>query len=838
MLPRVWMEAYINFLLRFRVAILIAVAIVTLFLTWHARNMQVYTNFFDLYPPGHPYIKLYNEYRKMFGTANVLMIMIERKDGDIFNVDTINKINKATIQVMETPGVNPYQVRSLTHPKMKNIRITGAMITAYPIMYPAAPKTPEDVKPMKKAVYTNEGVHGFFVSRDNTAALISAGFWEEGVDFRNLYNRLTALEQEIEADGKHTVYISGFPMLYSWIFSYKNYILGVIGATMVIILVMLWFYFRTFTGVWVPLFSGLLSAVLAMGLAGYYGFNLDPLVLVVLVLITARALSHSVQSMERYHEEYHRLEREQGDKANKMDAIMASYLSLFSPAIVSILADGFAILTLALAHIPLIQKLAYVSSFWVFTIFISVVTLHPIILYYIPPPPHDPKSGKRFSDKMYNSVNRMMVRISQGNARYAVLGSFSVALVVGMVYAQNLKIGDVSIGKALMYDDHPYNVAYDRINQKFVGASQLVILAEGKEAGVIKDPQVLQTLEKFQRHMEQQELVGGSITVTTMARRLYQMFQEGIPKWGIIPDNPRDVGNIFYQFLNTIGADDLDSFLDKNSQNATITVYYKDYNHETVVGSIENAQKFIDENPIENVTFRLAGGLLGILAAVNEEVEWSYKWNLILVMVTVFVLSMLTYASVVGALIVMIPSIVAQPLSEAMMYWMGIDANINSLPVAAVGIGIGIDYGYYVLSRIVEEFQRFGDHDRAIEEALMTTGRAIMFTGTTLTVSVVFWVFFPMKFQSEMAILLTLLLFFHVVGALAFIPGIVSLLKPRFPLPNKIMLVLLFAIFVPAGALYYFDHADLLWLGILATIVGVCEHVYATRHNIGMELRG
>jgi len=389
----------------------------------------------------------------------------------------------------------------------------------------------------------------------------------------------------------------------------------------------------------------------------------------------------------------------------------------------------------------------------------------------------------------------------------------------------------------LMYNDHEYNVAYDKINEKFVGASQLVILAEGKEAGVIKDPNVLQTLEKFQRFMEQQNLVGGSITITTMARRLYQMFQEGIPKWGIIPDNPRDVGNIFYQFLNTVGSDDLDLFLDKNSQNATITVFYKDYNHETVVGSIHKARQFIDENPTENLQFRLAGGLLGILAAVNEEVEWSYKWNLILVMVTVFVLSMLTYASVVGALIVMIPSIVAQPLSEAFMYWMGIDANINSLPVAAVGIGIGIDYGYYVLSRIVEEFQRCGDHEKAIEEALMTTGRAIMFTGTTLTVSVIFWVFFPMKFQSEMAILLTLLLFFHVVGALAFIPGMVSLLKPRFPLPNKIMAILLLAIFIPAGALYYFDYANLGTLGILAVIVAIGEHWYATRHNIGMELR-
>jgi predicted RND superfamily exporter protein len=430
-----------------------------------------------------------------------------------------------------------------------------------------------------------------------------------------------------------------------------------------------------------------------------------------------------------------------------------------------------------------------------------------------------------------------MIRLSEGGYRYTMIGIFAVFMVLGMTYSRYLKIGDVSIGKALLYSDHDYNVSYDKVNEKFVGASQLVILAEGKDTGVIKDPQVLITLERFQRFMEQQQLVGGSITITTMARRLYQMFQEGIPKWAILPDNPRDIGNIFYQFLNTLGSDDLHRFLDKNSQNATITIFYKDYNHETVVGSIDRARQFIDENPVENIQFRLAGGLLGILAAVNEEVEWSYKWNLILVMVSVFVLSVLTYASVVGALIVMIPSIVSQPLSEAVMYWMGIDANINSLPVAAVGIGIGVDYGYYVLSRIIEEFERFRDYDRAIEEALMTTGKAIMFTGTTLTMSVLFWVFFPMKFQAEMAILLTMLLFFHIVGALAFIPGIVSLLQPRFPLPNKAMIVVLFITFVPALILYFTDYADLLTLGLLSLVVAVGEHMWATRHNVGMELR-
>lgn len=160
--------------------------------------------------------------------------------------------------------------------------------------------------------------------------------------------------------------------------------------------------------------------------------------------------------------------------------------------------------------------------------------------------------------------------------------------------------------------------------------------------------------------------------------------------------------------------------------------------------------------------------------------EGSYRFNLFLVLLSVFVFSYLTYRSALAALIVMMPSITAQPLTEAVMYLASIDMNINSLPVAAVGIGIGIDYGYYVLSRIVEEYRECQDFDEANKRALLTTGKAIFFTGTTLVASVIFWVFFPMKFQAEMALLLSLILIFHVVGALIFIPAAVSLLKPRF----------------------------------------------------------
>lgn len=779
MLPRAWMEAYLRFLLKYRWLVLAVTFAFTAFLCYHLSNARIQMNFLDIIPPNHPYTQLARKHARMFGSANVLVIAVEAKNGSVYNLETLNKIDRLTLAVMETKGVNPWQVRSLSHPSVRSIEVTSAGIRALPIFFPGPPKDEKQVQRIKKLVYTNDGILDFYVSRDDKVALITAGFWESGLDISYMTERLFKLQQQ-ERDANHEIHMTGFPMLFCWIFSYKNYVFVISALTVLSIAVLLWFYFRTFQGVWIPLFSGGLSTLWALGFAGLLGFTIDLLMIVVFLLITARALSHSVQSMERYHEEFYRL----GDK---QAAIMQSYLGLFSPALVSIASDGLAILSLAIARIPLVQKLAVLSSFWIFTISISVVTLHPILLSFLHPPRFDPKAGRGLSDKIYTGINRSLVQLTRGDARYVVLVGFVLALFGGLYFAQQLKIGDVSIGKALFYADHPYNVAYDRIIHKgFAGISSLTIIAEGHEKGVFRKVESLHALERLQRHMIQQNaMAGGSFTAADMIRQTYQMLEEGIPKWAILPSNKTDVGNMLGYLLLSAGASAMDRVVDKEMQHATVTIFFRDYSHDTIMTALEQAKAYISANPETDLSFQLAGGLFGILAAINDEVEWSYRWNLILVLVTVFLLSYLTYWSVTAALIVMIPSIIAQPLTEAIMYWANIDMNINSLPVAAIGIGIGIDYGYYVLSRITEEYPRFADVDLAIEEALMTTGRAILFTGTTLTASVIFWLFFPMRFQAEMALLLTLILFLHIVGALLFIPAMVSLLKPKFAMGNR-----------------------------------------------------
>jgi len=776
-LPKWLIERYLRFLLRHRVPVSVAIAVGTVFFAWlAATRLTIFTNFFDLYPPRHPYIELYTKYRAMFGTANTLVIVLEAKHGTIFDSpETIAKVHRITLGLLhEVPGVNGDQVISITHPKLKTTLTSGTGIKIVPLMYPRLPQNAEDLRFLRQKVYTTEGVRGFFVSPDDKATLISAGFWEEYFDLNAMWRKIQEIVAREEADGTVAIYVAGPPVLYA----YFNQAVAKMGyvflATGLAMVGLLWFYFRSVPGVVIPVFSGLMSAIWGLGFAGLCGFTLDPLVLVVFVLITARALSHSVQSMERYHEEYLLCH-------DRETAIVRSYVGLFSPAMVSIVADGLAILTIAIASIPLMQKLAFVASFWIVSIFLSVVTLHPIILTTVQPP-RERATHRRGSERLYDGITRRLIALATGRMRRVVLVVFATLMVFGVYFARQLKIGDTNIGEALLYHDHPYNQAMAKLSEDFVGASQLVIIAEGKKPGAINDPRTLTNLDLFARYMTQNNEVGGALTATTLLKKIYRTFHEGDPRWEMLPTRSDYVGQLFYMLSAGTSRGEMDRFFSPDYTNATITIFYKNYNSEVIRGAISRAKAYIAENsrPQDSVRYLLAGGLLGILAASNEEVEWSYRINVPVILLVVFLLSFTTYRSVVGALIVMIPSLVAQPLSEAVMYLMGIDFNINSLPVAAVGIGIGIDYGYYVLSRIIEEYETTNDFDAANQRAIATTGKAIIFTGTTLVVSVLFWLFFPLKFEAQMAFLLMMLMVFHAIGALVFIPALVSLLRPRF----------------------------------------------------------
>jgi len=212
MIPRRWVEAYLRFLLRNRLAVAVTIALMTVFFAYECTRIRVLPQFLDFYPSeskitvfgheftirkGHPYINIYNDFRRMFGSANILTVIIETKHGDIYNPTTLQKLDQLTRGIVETKGVVPYQILSIAHPKMKSISTYGGAIQIREVFYPTVPKTQEDADRVKFAVYATKGIRGLYVSEDDTAALVHAGFWEEELDFAYLYDRMMQLKRDI-----------------------------------------------------------------------------------------------------------------------------------------------------------------------------------------------------------------------------------------------------------------------------------------------------------------------------------------------------------------------------------------------------------------------------------------------------------------------------------------------------------------------------------------------------------------------------------------------------------------------------------------------------------------
>src|SRR2546425_959167 len=292
-------------------------------------------------------------------------------------------------------------------------------------------------------------------------------------------------------------------------------------------------------------------------------------------------------------------------------------------------------------------------------------------------------------------------------------------------------------------------------------------------------------MEEFADDMEAAPGAGASVTVIDIVKQLARLYHEGEPKWGFVPDRQKYIAELFYTFTQTGQAGDLDRFLSTDMRYGTLITLFHGYSHDIIMNAIDTGKRWAAEHTGEHVQFLFAGGLFGVLAAVNEAVESSYWMTLALVMLAVAACLYLTYGSLVAVGILMIPVITSKPACEAFMYRWRIVLNVNSLRIAAAGAGVGVDYGIYHFSRMIDAFDEGRSLDEAVDYATATTGKAIIFTATTMVAGTIFWWFSDLKFQAEMGFLLALLMVFNTFGGLVIVPAWMKIIRPRFLLPRR-----------------------------------------------------
>lgn len=762
-----------RWIMEHRYLVLGIILIVTLFFAGQMRKIVIKTELSDLYPRNHPFIKIHDKYKDQLGSPFKVFVMLKVKDGSIYNRETLEKVIRITDELDAIPGVNHNQIYSIASRKLKKIKVTEDAILTEDLMR----EVPASLEEFKETVRMTPGIFGVWVSRDEKSVIFTAGFIERLMEYDVIFEKVNALIGE-ESDARHEIYAAGEPVLMGWVNKYQGEMWWIFGATFFSLFALLYYYFRNLPGVLVPLISTIVGAIWGLGFVGFIGYNLEPLILVIPLLITARGLSHAVQITERYFECYHEVKQVK-------EACIRCMSSILPPGCLGTITDALGILFIAVAPIPIVQKLAYMCGFWAISIVFTGLIFAPLVMSFFRAPRNIPE----IVDTERGLVQKTLGFLSGlGYGRRAVV-TLIVVIVLAVfagIMSSKVEIGDIHPGTPLLWEDSKYNMAIDQINKNFPGTEELYVIVEGEVPRTVERPGFLRILASFQRHMEESALVSRTLSVADFLPPIYRAIYGGNPKWETLPLDRIQASQIFNRVEAHSAPGDYDLYFARDGSAANIIVWYKNHMGETLRNAVATVQEFIEEKKEELVkekcTFQLASGNIGLLAAINETVKDSQLLNVILVMGTVFLLCSLTYRSIVAAVILMIPLSLTNMITLSIMYWLDIGLNINTLPIVSVGVGVGIDYGIYLLSRLCEEYQAVGGYSSSVATtAIKTTGKAIFFTATTMVIGVIFWYFLSsMKFQAEMGLLLAIIMFINMVGALVVIPMLVYIFKPKF----------------------------------------------------------
>jgi hypothetical protein len=736
----------------------------------------------DLLPYDHPYLKLHARFSEVFGSgASGVVIALRAEKGDIFNPNFLTKLQKMTDEVVLWEEVYRILTVSIASRSVKVVKtLKKGEISIEPLMWPEVPKDSEGMLELKKNIFSNPAYNGVLVSKDGRGALIFAEF-KENLSYERVFRLLQKLRKGY-TDEETSVHIVGFPMLMGWIYSLKPQMLTVFAISIAGMILVLYVIFSwNSLGVIVVMANVLILTVIGLGFIGFTGINFNPMLYVLAFLVGARMVSNSHQITYRYFEELH------ASGNNRRRACYETIRTMLFPNWAGVATDTAGFAVLGLAKIVLMQNLAIIMGFWITSIGLTAFSV-PIICSLIPLKVPSENWAKEKSQIGWEArAISKMTRFCIGSpGRYVFSGLIIGLMVLFSLQISKLKIGDPTPGSPILWPNHTYNKDQQVINQLFDASSEnFVLFYEGGKESVY-DPAVLTTFGAFTRHMQESlpDIYKSSNSIINSVSTLNLTFHDGDKLWQELPGNENILSNLMgYLRVNTDHGT-LSRYIDDGLERTQITLCFADHTSDNLLRIRDAAYDFFKNRPMkmEKGEFKLAGGRIGMEIALNEEMKRSHAVIDTTVLAGIFILITISFMSITGGLMVTLPLLFANSMAFAYMAFMGIGLSIDTLPVAAVGVGVGDDFCIYLYSRCQEEFPlQGGDWSQTIIQSVCTCGKAIFYSGITIVLPIITWYFFSdMKFQAQVGFFLAIIMGANTILALTLHALLIYIIKPKF----------------------------------------------------------
>ncbi len=769
-------------ILQWRRPIAAVLLAITAFMAYQATNVSIATRFVDLFPAAHPNTRIYEKYGQ-YGGADTTVFMLEVKHGDIFNIDTLTRLQNIHYAANALPLVNHNEVFSLASYQTYYVRASPGTVEYRCYMYPYVPKNQAELDALRETVYAHKDQLRGLVAPDYKSVAVVASFNDTGPaqNYSELFNEIQAIVKKYQ-DASHTIYVTGQPVVRGYGYYYFPVILTLLLLSVAAMVLALYISLGSFTSWWVPLVTGGCSALWGLGFVGMRGYNFDPLMLVVPLILTARDMSHGVQWQKRY---YYVL----AQAGNHVQACTETTNYMFPAGVLAIAADISGIVFISFSGIKGLDHMARGGTVWLLASLLMVFVFQPILMSYLPAPTRkEPRWNPRRATlvRLHDFADGLArLGVEAGAARGALLVGAAIFLAAGLLSGMKAQVGYQQPGTPLYRSSAKVNRDIRKIVQNFPIDEGWVIVQTPMTA--TQNPfsyPILHMEDDLRDYVLQSPGVRNVITFADDGIKPFtRVVHSGNPKFLGLPHTIKLIFASVLFFMHSRAPGDMEQFNYRNS--SCIRILLKDHTARTLDQVTRRLaqfqQQYMSHNPdLAQTRLLYLGGIAGLYAAANDVLFELDLRNIAFVLIAIFIFCALTFGSVVAGVLFVLVCVIANFGAFIYMHLRGIGLTIDTVPVISLGIGLGVDYGIYTVSRIRDEVRDGMPLNEAIILARRSTGGAVCIVLSIMIGGLVPWMFSPALFHVNMSLMLALLMVLNAVAGVLVLPAFIAWSKANF----------------------------------------------------------
>ncbi|OMQ29628.1 efflux RND transporter permease subunit [Pseudomonas putida] len=783
----------------YRPLFMLLMAMATVMLGYMAvTRLELRPSFEKMIPQSQPYIQNYLENRQSLrGLGNSVRVVVENTQGDIFDPGYLEVLKQVNDQLFLTEGVDRSWMKSLWSPGVRWTEVTQEGFQGGPVMPDTYRGSPGDIERLRQNI-GRAGIVGSLVASDFKSSMLivplldKASATGQSINYHQFSQMLeeqlrdkieyagdsAARKSGAEGKGPYKVRVIGFAKLMGDLIDGLLQVMMFFGLAVVTSLVIIYAYTRCVRSTLLVVGCSLIAVVWQLGIVAWLGYAIDPYSVLVPFLIFAIGVSHAAQKMNGIMQDIAR-------GTHKLIAARYTFRRLFIAGVTALLADAVGFAVLMLIDIPVIQDLAITASIGVAVLIFTSLLLMPVALSYIGVGRKAAERALKIDTRAdgHKGFGKLWDWLDRFTTRKWATGAVLVAALMGIggfMVSLQLKIGDLDSGAPELRADSRYNRDNAYITSHYALSSDLFAVMIKTPAEGCLSYQTLVLADRLAWELQQSPGVQATSSLVNAVRQITAGTYEGNPKLNSIQRN-QDVLNYAAQQASVNSPE----LFNNNCSLMPVIAFLKDHKAETLDAVVAIADKFAKENSSPDRQFLLAAGSAGIEAATNIVVREANRTMLFYVYAAVTLFCLITFRSWRATLVALLPLVLTSILCEALMVVMGIGVKVATLPVIALGVGIGVDYALYLLSVQLHHQRQGLPLSQAYRNAVSFTGRVVGLVGITLAAGVVCWVWSPIKFQADMGILLTFMFLWNMLGALILIPALsYFLLRERVPVAH------------------------------------------------------